>query len=223
MRLKRLIYTLGFCAVFLSRTDAQGQWCFEAVGYFANRVTVPPGYSLISDPLVHVASGTYGYNQNQVSNLFPRMPIGTRLYKYDSQTGRILENRFGRRGWKHPAETLAPGEGAIIFNPSRQSISVDFSGYNTASGQIHLRRGLSLVGNRVSGYGESFIFPLAPWSYCSEPFPVEDGDIIFTFNRTLDRFETHRFRAQKGWDSYPNVGQNESFWIFTRHPRVIPF
>ena len=226
MNARRFVCLLGLCVFFLTRLDAQAwELCFEASGYLTNQVCIPPGHSLIAGPLVHVAPDTYplGFgNENQVSNLFPQMPFGTRLYKFNSQTGEFSENRFGRNGWGNPAETLAPGEGAIIFNPTRQTINVDFSGYNTASGQIHLRRGWSLIGSVYTSLGP-FVFSGSTWFECNTKFYVEDGDIICTFNQTQRKFEKHKYHTATGWDSYPSMGWNESFWVFTKHPRTIGF
>ena len=73
-------------------------------------VTIPHGLSTIADPFI---SGG-----NLISQVLTNVPEGTQLYKFDAVNQRWLVNQFQFGAWVRAEQTLAPGEGAFIRNPS---------------------------------------------------------------------------------------------------------
>src|SRR5437879_2090017 len=87
-----------------------------------NTVTLPPGWSLVANPLFHLRGTTLrdAVPDHTVGELFRQMPPGTVLLKFDNTTQRFDRKAAFRHGcWSNPRETLAPGEGAFLFNPTR--------------------------------------------------------------------------------------------------------
>ena len=93
-----------------------------------NRAEIPPGLSTIANPFSRSSWDGSGSltTDNRVAALFPRVPVGTTLFKFHLDTQRYSVDVFGRRGWSNPGEVLNPGEGAMILNPTRQTIGVEF-------------------------------------------------------------------------------------------------
>ena len=213
---------------------------------FTNRAEIPPGLSTIANPFSrssYDASGEF-VTDNRVKTLFPQMPIGTTLYKFSLETERFSVNVFGRRGWGKPEELLNPGDGAMILNPTRRAITVDFcTGFVQNGVAEDIPYGWSLVSCPaidfqpaqpappvvVIGYSAELIpldFP--PVFIGFEPQPVfaysffpQDGDIVITFNQATHRFDQHTYRTASGWDRIPEVADTESFFVHTKHPRQI--
>lgn len=82
-------------------------------------VTVPQGLSTIANP--------FYYESNLVSQVFTRVPEGTQLYKFNAASQRWQVNQFQFGRWAQGEQTLAPGEGAFIRNPS-EPFSITFTG-----------------------------------------------------------------------------------------------
>jgi hypothetical protein len=229
MKVKKIFCLLILFAVSLAQMSAQ------------TVLQIPPGLSTIANPCYYASP-----DDDRVALLFPQMPIGTTLYKFDALTQRFSANRFSKHGWENPAETLYPGEGAFIFNPSYRQITVSFSGAIGVMGAtIEIPAGLALVGN--SGFGCYFecAFPLSEPMWPGELaignyFNPQDGDVVYTFNHKCPRFDAHHFGdivymfnrehhlfdahhfvAGQGWDSPPVVGIGESFFVFIKQPRTI--
>ena len=153
----------------------------------------------------------------------PVVPNGTVLYKFDNVTKRYSVNRFHRQRWSNPAQTLNPGEGAMIFNPSRRAFEVEFTGYWVFGLSVEIPAGVSLIsypGIIFEPLPDSSPVILPCWAI-SRRFNPQDDDIVYTFDSARGRFKAHRYHAESGWDNVPVVAATESFFVFTKHPRTI--
>lgn len=217
-----------------------------------NGVTFSPGWSLVANPLFHYR-GTIAATvtpDNSVSAVFPRMPNHTVLLKFDNATHRFLrENVFRGNHWSNPQETLAPGEGAFLFNPKRKPLAISFTG-NWWYGPIAIPAGLSLIsspgpglinfaplltlsavgdlprltatGQLVSATTDSPILLPIPPALAGINFNPQEGDVVYTFDGRFGEFVRHRFH-NGAWDSLPQVREGESCFVLTRHSRVIQY
>ena len=84
------------------------------------KLSVNPGYALIANP--------FHRGGNTVAEVLPRSPQGTRLFKYDPVVNGYAETTFIDNQWTDPGQTLGPGEGAFIFNPSDALTDFVFTG-----------------------------------------------------------------------------------------------
>jgi hypothetical protein len=172
----------------------------NAVGFVA--VTLAPGFSLIGNPLDSA--------NNTVSELFKDWPDGTSLNKFDTRLFKLSENNLQRGRWTHPEEKLAPGDGAIFYNPT--------SDYKT-----HSFVGEVLQGNLAMPVpaGFSLRSPLVPRAGNLQEdlgFPVADGDVIHLFDRDQQKYVLHPFE-NGGWKNGPPIlSVGESFWVAKTNP-----
>ena len=64
------------------------------------------------------------------------------------------------------------------------------------------------------------------WDFCPDIdplFPALDGDVLFTFDSSRQKFIKHTYSATTGWDNYPIIGADEAFWLLTKTPRTFDF
>lgn len=194
---------------------------------FTNLITVPPGWSLIANPLFHSRSATLAdaVPDNSVAELLKRVPHGTQLLKFDNATGRYSHNHFLRGRWTNPRQTLAPGEGAFIFNPNRKPFTVAFSGNCAYGGAVNLPAGLSLISAPDCG-GINFaplIWP-PPGGWWFEWYDVitEDGT-NYTLGPVVRRESTPCPPVPpQGWDSMA-FNPQEGDVIYTYDPATDRF
>lgn len=203
-----------------------------------NTITFPPGWSLIANPFNHNRGTTVldAVLDNTVGELFKAAPQGTLLFKFDNSTQSFSENRFRGRRWSKPAETLAPGEGAWLFNPTRSPLTVTFTGNCQYAGSVEVPTGWSLISSPEcgtinfahlvwpppAGCGVIPCAPFPPFGWDSLSFNPQEDDVVYTFDRSTQRFQTHTFHNGT-WDAIPVVGLAESCLVHTTHPRVIRY
>ena len=167
----------------------------NVVGYAS--ISVPPGYSLIANPL-HAPS-------NAVSAILPDMPDDTALNKFDTHLFRLTENAVKNGKWINPDETLSPGEGAIFLNPAIDFKIINFVG-EVLQGNLLLpiATGFSIHSSQIPKSGRL---------QADLGFPIHEGDIVHLFDRDLQKYVIYEYDRKK-WDSNPPiVGVGESFWI----------
>ena len=99
-------------------------------------VTVPQGLSTIANP--------FNYESNVVSQLLTNVPEGTQLYKFDAARQRWLVNQFQFGSWVGREQTLAPGEGAFIRNPTNP-FPITFTGIPPTNFVVSVRSGNNLL------------------------------------------------------------------------------
>jgi hypothetical protein len=182
------------------RVMAEAVLSDNVVGYVA--VNVPPGYSMIANPL-HAPS-------NAVSAILAGMPEGTTLNKFDTRLFKLTENSLKNGKWSNSDETLSPGEGAILFNPTSDFRNLNFVG--------EVRQG-NLLTTIASGFSiRSSQIPRPGRLHAELGFPVADGDVVHLFDRDKQSYVIYEYDP-KQWDSNaPVVGVGESFWIGKKSP-----
>lgn len=111
------------------------------------KLTVPPGSSMIANPL--------NTRTNTLAGLFPHPPDGTTFYKWTSQGWSVYsfaDNEIDF-GWSGDT-SLLPGEGGIIANPAAEPFVVTFIG-EVLQGHLSapLPSGFSIRGSMVPQAG----------------------------------------------------------------------
>lgn len=168
------------------------------------RVRFPQGFSLLANPFKTV--------DDKVSSMFPSMPEGTALCKFDLTTHRLGKNNFRQGCWSDPAQTLITGEGAIFHNPGFDVDVLEFAG--------EVQQG-DFVSSVASGFSiRSSLIPIAGRLDGDLGFPFAPGDVIHTFDGQLQKYVTHRFGATAWEDQPPTVGVGEAFWVGKGKPAL---
>jgi len=165
-------------------------------------INVPPGYSMIANPL-HAPSSTVG-------SVFAHMPDGAMLNKFDTRLFKLTENAVKGGKWTNPNETLAPGEGAIFFNPTSDFKNINFTG-EVAQGNLLLpiSSGFSIRSSQIPKPGRL---------HSDLGFPIGEGDVVHLFDRDRQNYVIYEYNPKK-WDSNPPlVGVGEAFWVGKTKP-----
>jgi hypothetical protein len=167
----------------------------KVVGYAT--LSIPPGFAMVANPLQAV--------DNSVQALFPKLPEGTTLTKFDTHLFKLTKNVFDGNQWSNPSETLLPGEGAIIFNPS--------SAFKTLSMVGEVQQGdLSLP--IPAGFSiRSSIVPVPGQLEADLLFPAADDDIVHVFDRDRQAYVIYSVKNGKWSPDAPVIGVGESFWV----------
>ncbi|MEK7686480.1 MAG: hypothetical protein AAB466_13775 [Verrucomicrobiota bacterium] len=144
----------------------------NVVGYVD--IDIPPGFSMIANHLTR--------RDNSVGELFPGVPEGTTIYKFDPVSQSFSANEFAAGAWTNPDETLLPGEGAFIKNPTTNTLRWTIVGevlQGTSTNDIPA--GLSI---------RSFVLPMGiPLEAMG--FPAELGDTVFRFDPVTQQYTSH--------------------------------
>ncbi|MBM3832955.1 MAG: hypothetical protein FJ403_06740 [Verrucomicrobia bacterium] len=120
---------------------------------------------------------------------------------------RFTANTFELGEWSNPAEMLKPGEGAIIFNPSMETVTIPFAG-EVMQGNLTnvIPVGLSIRSSMVlqaGGVTSKLEFRPSP------------GDHVFLWNQR--KFEQFTFGPDNAWTpSEPQLRVGESFLVFAQ-------
>ena len=165
-------------------------------------ISLPPGFSLIANP--------FHQGNNVVADAFKGWPKGTTLNKFDAVLLRLTENTLKDGQWTNPSQTLAPGEGAIFFNPTEEYKTHSFIG-EVAQGALTLPipSGFSLRSSMV---------PKAGNLLDDLKFPVADGDVIHLFDRDRQKYALHAFNDGRWQYGAPLLGIGEAFWVAKADP-----
>jgi hypothetical protein len=167
----------------------------QILGYAG--LTVPPGFSMIANP--------FRCENPSVSALFPNVPDGTMLHKFDNQLFRLTENLVQEGKWLNPSHTLNPGEGAIYFNPTS-----DFTVVNLTGEVPHGK----LLNPIPSGFSiRSSMVPQAGRLNVDLGFPVVEGDVIHQYDRDQQKYLIHTYDPARWERDPPVIGVGESFWV----------
>jgi hypothetical protein len=245
--------SLAFLAWGMSGS-AQPVSITDPANWITNTFTIPPGWSLIANPYYHNRGIMVldAMPDNSVGEVLKGVPQGTRLFKLDNDTQRFSENRFRGRKWSNPSETLAPGEGAWIFNPTHKPFAMTFTGNCRYWSSVDVPAGWSLISSpdcgtinfaplvwpppegcrsiacRFSGTNwdcSTSSFPCAPFppnGWDNLSFNPQEGDIVYTFDKSSSQLQRHTF--QNGtWDTLPIVGIAGSCFVLSSHPRTIRY
>ena len=177
------------------RVLAETVFSDNVIGYAS--INVPPGYSLIANPLQAPS--------NAVSAILPDMPDETALNKFDTHLFRLTDNLVKNDKWINPGETLSPGEGAIFFNPTSDFKNINFVG-EVLQGELlrPIASGFSIHSSQIPKPGRL---------HADLGFPINEGDVVHLFDRDHQKYVIFEYDRKK-WDSNPPIlGVGESFWI----------
>ncbi len=165
------------------------------IGYAS--VPLPPGYSLISNP--------FKTPNNTVAGLFPDMPEFSAFCKFEMKLFKLTNNVMKNKAWSNPRETLSPGEGALICNPTDEFKAVNFCG--------EVMQG-NLLNPVPSGFSiRSSLVPQPGRLDGDLRLPLADGDIIHLFDRDKQSYVEYKYPS-KSWDiDPPIIGVGEAFWV----------
>jgi hypothetical protein len=154
MRTKTLLLTAALSAAGVATSMAQ-VFSVNAVGY-VNTVVPAKGLALISNPLDAGAN-------NNITTLFTdaaKASGGIQVYKFvpgPSPTYKIFSYDPDFDAWDRldaATETVVPGEGVFVRNPSANPMTITFVG-EVKQGPLHtaLPQGLSIVSSQVPQEG----------------------------------------------------------------------
>ena len=171
----------------------------NVIGYAS--CTVPPGFSMIANPFD---------SRDTLSDTFKDWPDGTTINRFDTRLFRLVENAVKNGKWSDQIEKLAPGEGAIFFNPTEDYKSASFVG-EVVQGNLSMPipAGFSVRSSLVPQPGN-----LAD----DLKFPIANGDVIHIFDRERQKYVLHPFEGGKWTDSAPVLSVGESFWVAKTEP-----
>jgi len=161
------------------RVATEGLPPSNVIGYCA--VILSPGFTLIVNPF---------HNGNcEMAEAFKGWPDGTSVSKFDGRLMRVTENILKDAEWTIPGQQLAPGEGAIFFNPTSDYKRHSFVG-DVAEGSFNLpiASGFSLHSSMVPGSGKLDD---------DLKFPISNGDVVHIFDGDRQAYVTHPFEQGK--------------------------
>ncbi|MDB6027830.1 MAG: C-terminal target protein, partial [Verrucomicrobiales bacterium] len=179
----------------------RGSCCTEALGFV--RTTVPGkgtgdyGTALIANQL--------NTPPNTLSRLFPTMPEGTKMDKWDPSTLAWVPATFVAGGWDIPNVTLSPGEGAFVRNPSTDPLIITSIG-RVLDGQLvnPMPAGRSVRSSMIPQAG--FVDALGLSSFA-------DNDAIEKWNSTTASYDTYTFSQGVWGPTTPSVAVGEAFFV----------
>ena len=160
----------------------------------SHTMMVPPGFSLISNPLFR--------GSNTVVEILPNVPEGTILYRFDNRTKTFSVNGYDFAKWSNESESLNPGEGAFVFNPSDSPLELKFTG------EV---RPFEKIAARATGF---YLVSCGAVQACRIEeflnFPPIEGDVYY-------RFENGKYVVSNfifgNWTSPPVIRVGESVFI----------
>lgn len=184
---------IGFLALALATSSLHAQ---GVTGFY--HVTVPPGFSMIANQL--------NSGGDTVAEVLTSGPIeGMVLYRFDDTNQTFSANTFRGGAWSSPGQLFALGEGAFIFNPSTNTVTLTFSGSLNPGTYINpLPAGLSM---------RSSMLPLNGQLDTVANFPAAEGDIIYTFNNASGTYKIYSYDLGS-WTAPPIVDVGASFFVW---------
>lgn len=177
MRTKALLLTAALSAAGVATSMAQPVYSVNAVGY-VNSI-IQPGFNLISNPLKAA--------DNSIAALFAGVPADTAVYKYTA-TGFVIASYDGDVGSFAPAsaaaQTVVPGEGVFIKNPTAAPFTITFVGEVSQGNLSHaVPKGLSIQSSEVPVAGTASDLKLVGAA----------DDTIYQFDATSQSYKIYSF------------------------------
>jgi len=209
MRTKALLLIAAFAAAGVASSVAQ-VYSVNAVGYV--NVTLPVGFSMVSNPLDAGASG------NTVSALFSNIQGGvsggSRVYLFDSTTGGYIIVTYSSltHAWgsvTDAARLVNPGEGVFFFNSAAADKVVTFVGQVMQGDLVNnLPLGFSIKASQV---------PQAIKPDAAGAYPAAGGDRVYRYNKATGGYDIYTYSTlTHAWNNggLPVVGVGEAFFAF---------
>jgi len=202
MRTKTILLTAALAAAGVASSMAQNVYSLNVVGYV--NVSLAPGFQILANPLNIAAGNTL------TSVLGTNLPDGTTVYKF---SGGHYQNANAFAGhpdnvW-FPDNTINPGEGFFILNPTGSPVQVTFTG-EVLQGSLAnpYVAGFSLIGSQV---------PQAGGLSSVLGFPAADGDTYYSFNSGTQHYNSALAYAgapDNVWfPSEPSVSVAQGFFL----------
>jgi hypothetical protein len=196
MKTKAILAAGLLMAASAASSFAQTVYSVNAVGFV--NLNFPPGFSLASNPLE-------GAN-NTVSILFPSVPNGTSVFKFDSALGQYTGTTFLFGNWGNPSFSLVPGEGFFFKNSGSTTITNTFVG-NVKQGTLvtPLSAGFTLVGSQV---------PQAGLVNTDLGLPIGNAESVFKFDAATQQYTGATFLfGSWGGGGEPAITVGEGFFV----------
>jgi len=203
---KLLLAAAAISAAGLITANAQQNvYSQNVVGYV--NVTIPAGkMALVANQLAQT--------NMTIENLLKGVPEGTTVYKYEGGVWKGYEY-IELIGWDPTGNvTLAPGEGAMIKNPTSQPLTITFVG-EVLQGSLtnQIPAGLSV---------KSVMIPIAisgTNNLAANGFPLRDGDVIYKYVGGV--YNSYEYSELIGWDpEEPTINVGEAFFVKKSAPAV---
>jgi hypothetical protein len=160
------------------------------------RREIPHGLSMLSVPLQ-----SPGATFNQI---FLKPSEGFTVSKFNLSGLTLTPNVYKWGAWARPMDTLAPGEGAVCFNPGLESVVMMVSGEVAAPRSQVIPAGFSLCAP---------ILPLAGGLRTQLRFPFEEGDVVHLYDRLEKRYRVCAYPSQEWSLDEPSIDLGEAFWV----------
>ena len=196
MRTKSLLLAAAISVAGALSSSAQSTnvYSVNAVGYV--NVEIPNGFSMIANPL-------FGSN-NSVSNLFKSVPDQTVIYIYNTASSTYIGNPFEFGAWANPTQTLTPGQGFFIFNPSLKYTNSFVGDVPQGSLTNNLANGFTLTASQV---------PQAGGIQSLLGFVPGEGDTVYQFNGATYASRSFEFGSWGGGIE-PSLKVAEGIFLF---------
>lgn len=198
MRTKTLVLSalLGIAASPLfAQTNV---YSVNAVGYV--QVALQAGqYQLLANPL--------NTTNNTLPSLFPTMPNGTLVFKWNGSTYAPSTFRFG--AWSDPTLTLNPGEGCFI----KLGGTTPFT--NTFVGEVMQGSNVTNATLNVGYTIAASAIPQAGGVQTALGLTPSNGDILFKFDVPTQQYVPNTFRFGSWSGGEPQLAVAESFFYST--------
>lgn len=117
MKAKALLLAAAVLAVGATTSMAQ-VYSANAVGYV--NLTLPPGFSLIANPLDNTNNG--------LNTLLPGMPNNSRVYRFDNGANYVVSTYLTAVGRWTSNMVFNPGDGFFVFVAGANPVNVTFVG-----------------------------------------------------------------------------------------------
>jgi len=202
MRTKTLLLTAAIGAVSIASSMAQAVYSVNAVGYVNTQV--PPGFSLIANPLIQA--------QPTLAALIPNPPPLTTVYKYVNGVGYNIStfDDLDLAWLPDPNATLDLGDGFFIFNPAA-AFTITFVGEVAEGNPLStaLPPGFSIRSSKVPQADDVVALGLV-----GQPF-----DTIYKYvNGVGYQIFTYDDLDLAWLPSVPELGVGEAFFFFNAGP-----
>ena len=196
MKTNSILAAALLMAAAVVSASAQTVYSVNAVGFV--NVNLPPGFSLVSNPLEGAT--------NTVAALFPSsLPNNAQVFKFNSGSGSFQSSTFFFGTWSDPSMTLVPGEGFFFRNPSATTITNTFVG-NVKQGTLTtpLAAGFTLVASQV---------PQAGLVATDLGLPVGNNETVFRFDNSTSAYASSTLFFGTWSAGEPSIGVGEGFFM----------
>ena len=160
------------------------------------RLKLPPGFSMLANPLVT--------STNTLKGLIPNPPDGTFVYQYHPEITNYTVAVFDGGEWNLPDEPLVPGDGALVYNPTETTYLVTIAGKVGRPAQRTIPAGWTI---------QSMPAPIGGRLDTVLKFPSQHMDIIAKLMPTGE-FDIYVSSFGIWFPAAPVFNVGESFWAW---------